>query len=323
MKTSEYVAPYIDQRRLDGLLYDKAKWTLTAFCKRIGDVPITLITSQHVLAFLNDGETSINTWRAKHSVVKRFFEFCTARGARSALIMSPLPAAARRPFLPYIYKRGEIRALLKVLPSNQESDATKIGADAYRTLLLTLYGTGAMLGEALSLRIRDVDLGKGFVAFQGNRIIQSRRIPVSPDVKSLLAVYLQSKTRRNETSSNVFLSKSGNVLTARNVADTFRRLRNLAGVIRNDGAHCGPGMRDFRPTFAVHRITSWIRAKADLNQMIPALSVYLGHGNLATTEQYLSLTPDRFRSHLMKLSPGHSNRRWRDDPELMKFLSEL
>jgi len=323
MKLSECIGPYLSRRRSGGLLYEKAEWTLRAFCRQIGDVPLSSVTSQHVMTFLNCAEISANTWRAKHSVLKQFFEFWTARGVRSTMIMPPRPIAAHRPFLPYIYTRAEIRALLQALPLNQESRAAKINEKTYRTLILVLYGTGAMPGELLKLLRQDVDLAKDFVTLQGNRMIQSRRIPISSDVRNLLHRYLNSTWRRSVSSAYVFAAKSGKPLSMRNVGDSFRRLRKQTGVVRHDGARCGPGIRDLRPTFAVHRIASWIRGKSDLNRMIPDLSAYLGHASLAATEQYLSLTPVRFREQLMKLSPQRRRRRWRDDPALMKFLTEL
>jgi integrase/recombinase XerD len=86
---------------------------------------------------------------------------------------------------------------------------------------------------------------------------------------------------------------------------------------------CQPRMHDLRHTFAVHRITGWIKHGANLNRMMPALAVYLGQSGLGSTERYLSLTPERFRTQLDKLSPRRGRKRWRDDPALMKFLAEL
>jgi integrase/recombinase XerD len=323
MKLSECIDPYLSRRRAGGLLYNKAEWTLAAFCRHVGNVQLSGVTSLHVLAFLNSGEQSAHTWAAKHSVLKQFFEFWTTRGSRSILIMPPRRVPAPRLFIPYIYKREEIRALLRALPASQKSRGAKIDQRTFRTLLLVLYGTGGMLGEILKLRCQDVDLAKGLFTLQGNGMIQSRYIPISSDVRALLQGYLQSKWRRSVSNPYVFVAKSGKPLSARNVSDSFRRLRKQAGIVRHDESHYGPAARDLRPTFAVHRIASWIRNKSDLNRMIPALSAYLGHASLAVTEQYLSLTPDRFRKHLMKLSPGHRKRRWRDDPVLMKFLAEL
>jgi hypothetical protein len=78
-----------------------------------------------------------------------------------------------------------------------------------------------------------------------------------------------------------------------------------------------------RATFAVHQITSWIKRKEDLNQMLPALAVYMGNAGLESTERYLQLAPERFCGALNKLSPQKSHMRWQDDPALLEFLSNL
>ena len=41
-----------------------------------------------------------------------------------------------------------------------------------------------------------------------------------------------------------------------------------------------------------HRLTSWYREKADVQRLLPALSTYLGHGSVAATQVYISMTPD-------------------------------
>jgi hypothetical protein len=92
---------------------------------------------------------------------------------------------------------------------------------------------------------------------------------------------------------------------------TGQNLLPLEGEVRRDGE------------WTVHRLTAWFKQGADLNRMLPALSAYLGQVGLGSTERYLSITPERFRKQLVKLSPQRRKRRWRDNPALMKFLAEL
>lgn len=96
-----------------------------------------------------------------------------------------------------------------------------------------------------------------------------------------------------------------------------------AGIVRNDQTRYQPRLGDLRFTFAVHRITSWIRNGANLNRMLPALAAYMGQAGLGATERYLSMTPERFRNNLDKLSPSRGRKSWRNDKELMCFLTSL
>jgi hypothetical protein len=69
----------------------------------------------------------------------------------------------------------------------------------------------------------------------------------------------------------------------------------MAGIARDDGARYQPPLHD-RHTFAVHRLTGWIKRGADLKRIIPALSAYIGQVGRSSTDRYLALTPERFQS---------------------------
>jgi site-specific recombinase XerD len=51
-------------------------------------------------------------------------------------------------------------------------------------------------------------------------------------------------------------------------------------------------MRNSRHTFAVHRLTDWYKKRADVQSLLPALSTYLGHVDLSSTQRYLTMTPE-------------------------------
>lgn len=181
----------------------------------------------------------------------------------------------------------------------------------------------ALVGEVLRLLIEDVDLKKGVVTIRRNRYNRSRSIPIGPDLMNVLKDYLGSRRRQNATDRSFFLSKEGQAVNEAALVSTYERLRRLSGICRRNGSRFQPRMYDLRHTFAVHRITGWIKHGADLNRMLPALSVYMGLVGLRTTEKYLFLTPERFRAQLIQLSPQRRKRRWRDDHELMRFLVQL
>jgi site-specific recombinase XerC len=148
-------------------------------------------------------------------------------------------------------------------------------------------------------------------------------LPLSTDLLGELQKYAAWKRRKNLVTETFFAKDNGTPLVARTMNTNFQRLRKCAGVLRHDSAQYQPRMHDFRATFAVHRIASWIRNKGDLNRMLPALAAYMGQAGLASTERYLYLTPERFRTDLERLSPTKRRRHWRDDPKLITFLSQL
>jgi integrase/recombinase XerD len=64
------------------------------------------------------------------------------------------------------------------------------------------------------------------------------------------------------------------------------------GIIRESALCRLCRARHKRHTFAVHRLMSWYRQGADVQRLLPHLSVYLGHVHIRTTQVYLSMTPE-------------------------------
>jgi integrase/recombinase XerD len=326
------VQTYIDMKRARGVLFDSAARNLRSFSRKVGDLPLDRIGPAQILDFLDGPRTRAETWRRKFSLLKLFFEYWSARGVLDGSPMPPirLPVAQTLvPYVPYVYTRNEMRLLLRATSawensSWQNKKMSRMDSRTFRIYLLTLYATGLRMGEALHLLRREVDVNRGIITIRGGVYSRSRTIPIGPDLRTRLRRYQRGLTRVRGDSHFFFVGKDGKALNENALQVAFRKLRRLAGIQRHDGAIYQPRMHDLRATFAVHRLTSWLRQGADLNRLIPALSAYLGQCGLGSTERYLKLTPERFRDQLVKLSPQHPKRkRWRDDRDLMRFLDGL
>ncbi len=255
-------------------------------------------------------------------MLNHFFEFWAARGELQALPMPPLRPRCPQSSSPYIYSRRELRLLLRATRSSQKRVECKIDPRTLRTLLLFLYATGARTGEALNLLRENVDLEKAALTIHGRRFNRVRHIPIGPDLQKILLQYARWTAQRTTGCAHFFVTRDGRAINEFTLAKSFQRLRRIAGITRYDGARY-PRMHDLRHTFAVHRVTTWFKQGADLNRLLPALAAYMGQVGLGSTERYLSMTPERFREQLVKLSPQRRKRRWSDNPALMRFLAEL
>ena len=323
MTLIEAIDAYVERKRASGLSFEKGRLVLLALCRHVGDMPLHRVSGPHVLSFLDDHPISALTWRHKHRLLKRFFEFWLQRGAMPLLLMPQARPPSSKTFSPYIYTRAEIRSLLQAARQCQTRNLCVVDAVTFRCLILTLYATGGFLGEILNLHVKDIHFRRRSLTLPGNRIIQSRCIPISLDLQKDLRAYVTLKHGRRGAERSLFLTKAGLPIKAGTVEARFKRLRRISGIGRQDGSVFQPRLLDLRASFAVHRITSWIKERADLNRMLPALAAYMGNVSLTATEQYLALTPERFRRELQKLSPEFGKKHWRDDPALMKFLTSL
>ena len=322
MRLSDAIDTFVQSKRSRGVLFEIGKRQLSSFCRYVDNQPLSQISSRDVQEFLDRQPVAAKTWRTRYYLLHRFFEFWYFRREMPRLILPPPRPRVPQTFTPHIYTRAEIRSLLRSIDECQKYGHYVIDAETFRCVILTLYATGAVLGEVLNLRQSDINFKKRRVRLQGNRITQSRTIPICDDLTGEWRAF-GLRHKRQPADCLFFQTKAGRAIEPATLQYNFRRVRRLAGVMRKDGAVCQPRMCDLRSTFGVHRISSWIKQGADLNRLLPALAAYMGNASLKSTEQYLSLTPERFRKELNKLSPQRGRKHWRDDPDLMKFLTSL
>ena len=301
MKLSQSVDLYIQHKRDAGMRFDSPAQILRSFLRHCDDIDLHRITVHQVTAFLDGLGVRPSTWSGKRGTLHAFFAYW---GARGRLKNSPLPPSAPKTaqsFVPYIYSRSDLCALLNAVPRCQQHSDCVMSAGTFRTLLLFLYGTGMRLGEALRLRLVDVDLMLALITIRDTKFYKSRLVPLGPDIEKVLQQYLRLPGRRNQHYRPLFQTKSGNPIAAQVAGASFSRLRRIAGIERRDDSYFQPRLHDLRHTFAVHRLTEWYRQNADLQRLLPALSTYLGHVNLSATQRYLTMTPELL---------GQANRRF-------------
>ena len=74
----------------------------------------------------------------------------------------------------------------------------------------------------------------------------------------------------------------------------MREFMRKAGIRKEDGST--PRVHDLRHTFAVHSLEKMVSEGKDIYCALPTLSTYLGHRGVESTEKYLRLTEESFRS---------------------------
>jgi integrase/recombinase XerD len=290
MKLAEAIDLYIRRRRSAGAYLHGPEIILRSFLHHFGNLDLHRIRTSQITEFLNGRRRGRSSnWRGKYGALKLFFAYWCLRGR---LRHSPVPLTVPKPpqdFVPYIYSRAELQRLLKNLPQCQRPSTCLISAVTFRALLLVLYGTGMRLGEALGLRVADVDLAENLIRIRETKFYKTRLVPIGDDVHLVMENYLSSVSREKRADSPLFQSKTRDRIKAALAERTFKR---LCRVQRPGTFSFQPRIHDLRHTFAVHRVTEWYRQGADVQRLLPALSTYLGHVSLESTQRYLTMTPE-------------------------------
>ncbi len=203
---------------------------------------------------------------------------------------------------PHIYHDEEIADLLAA--ARKLGPTGSIRPTTYETLFGLMASTGLRVSEAIHLRDDDVDLKHEMLTIRQTKCAKSRQLPLHPSTVAALERYREERAKHVATAADMpFLISSrgrrlGQPLGDRQAHRVFNELRGSLGWV-NRGGHAAPRLHDLRHTFAVRRLILWHAEGTDVDQMMLALSTYMGHAEIGYTYWYLSAVPE-----LMALAAG-------------------
>lgn len=137
--------------------------------------------------------------------------------------------------------------------------------------------------EVLGLQVKDVDIGGRWVTVIGKGGKQ-RRVPLDPDVASVIDVYLLAERPESDCEALFLVGKGpnrGRPLTAAGLRTVFRYHRGLTGVA---GGH----PHALRHTFGT------VLAEAGVD--LAVMQALLGHAHVDTTARYVHLAPTHVKA---------------------------
>lgn len=220
-------------------------------------------------------------------------QFCLYRRRFDPLGFVPdcIAPRIRSRFKACILSSRQITSLLKTI---DELQGPPLRLARLRALFLVLYCTGLRLGEALRLRLVDVDLKRAYFRI-GPSKGRIRLVPFGRDLARELNVWLNKRRQAGfvlAPQTCLFERENGQPDSLWNAGMRFNTLFRRCGLKPPRGSgRVGLRVHDLRHNYAVHRLQSWYRAGLDPGPLLPWLSAYMGHGNLLGTQQYLSATP--------------------------------
>jgi integrase/recombinase XerD len=134
---------------------------------------------------------------------------------------------------------------------------------------------------------------------RGTKFHKTRCVPFCSELNSILRAHLATRSEQRHPISPeafFFLTRQSLPISIGVAQSNFRSLLVSAGVRRKrTHPRFGPRLHDLRHTFAVHRLTACYEEGGDPQRLLPALSTYLGHVDIAFTTRYLTLTSELHR----------------------------
>jgi integrase/recombinase XerD len=306
MRLTTTAERYIQYKQGLGMKFQAERFLLSAFCRTVGDIDIGRVSPAKAWSFICPQGQQTRVSEKKYYALRGFYKLAMARGYVSR---SPLPTritSLPQVVVPYIYSREELARLLR-LASARYMRAPRVKPGVIHALIVLMYGAGLRTSEALGLNLADVDLQNQQIYVRNTKFYKTRLVPLGPDLARAFAKYLSERNRRHSTAATapVFVyNKNGQRITPQATQHHFRVLCRRAGFGVPGGVALDPRLHDLRHSAVVHRVLAWYRDGRDVQALLPKLSTYIGHKDVACTQRYLQLIPElleeaslRFAAH--------------------------
>jgi site-specific recombinase XerD len=296
MNLQASVSQYLKFRQTIGKGFDSsAELVFRLYCRTMGpDTDLAEIRPEQVRSFLNGKGPLTAYWHRKHNLLVGFYRYAVSRGHVNR---SPLPTLLPKrpePFRPYLYSCADLRRLLEGTAGFQRNHV-KLEAHTLRTILLLLYGAGLRVREAVRLTLSDVNLRQSTILIRQTKFHKTRLVPLGNQLVLVMAEYAARRKKDGHSRTDeapFFVLRSGAAVGRGTLEAAFARLRNFADVHRTDGARYQPRLQDLRHTFASNRLLTWYQEGKDVQKLLPHLATYMGHVEIASTQVYLTITPE-------------------------------
>jgi len=196
---------------------------------------------------------------------------------------------------PHIYSLLEIRCILEEAGKLKARFPDRLLGWSLQTMILLIYACGLRLGEALNLRIMDVDFEERTLALWNTKFHKERIVPFSAEVGEKLSAYLALRNGRRprDVAEAPFFGWDGMRYPRELIHRYFRDLLVRCGLSKPTGP--GPRLHDLRHTFATHRLYKWYQDGKDPLNRLPWLTTYMGHVNIENTQVYLTIAQELLR----------------------------
>ena len=234
-----------------------------------------------------------DAYRYKRCITMNQFSLHLNRmGIESAMARAPKP---RKNFTPYIYTRKELDRIFDLCDNLKCDYVNKASLYVLMPVLVRfLSATGVRIGEALDLKINDINLTDNYLTLRDTKNRKERLLPFSESLAAVLKQYAVHRDKFNPSHKNgyFFVTARGRNCNPGQIYKVFRNILDKAK-IPFKGGHYGPRVHDLRHTFAVMSLVSMVENGMDIYCSLPVLSTYLGHQSLEATNQYVRLTAEQ------------------------------
>jgi integrase/recombinase XerD len=231
---------------------------------------------------LSRAKLSENSKRRLISSIRGFYKFLMIDGHIKASPAEDLDSPQKGVYLPKFLNQAEIDTLLL-----QPEVSTEAGLRD-RAILELMYACGLRVSEAVTLRLKDIDLDAGILTTIGKGS-KTRRVPIGSSAVEWLKSYLALRRKHeNIEIDNLFITPLGRSINRQLIYNFIKEYSEKCGLE-------GVSPHTLRHSFATHLVQN----SADIR----SVQLLLGHADISTTQIYTHMTDAHLRKSYEKFHP--------------------
>lgn len=251
----------------------------------------TSFTVAQALSWAHGDGSLKNSYQCQRlSAIRGLARYCHAIG----LVVQVPPANALRITRdrrrPHIYTPDEVDALIEAC---QHAFTHPLVRATMAAVIALLAVTGMRPGEAVRLRLGDINATDATLLIRANKHGPDRLIPLHPTTVDALAAYLTSPHRQAVTPAlegPLFVTIRGKAYQRATVEDHFQRIRAATGISWEGTPPC---LVDLRHTFATRQmIRAYTTEAGNPAATLGLLALWLGHSDPSHTYWYVQAVPE-------------------------------
>jgi integrase len=290
----ELFSEYVDYKRNLGYVYPDSRLYLVRRLSRFldgraADPRVLTKDAAEEFARPRDGE-SAGSAAGRRGIARQFALFLRWKGIDAWVLPERAQPRRASTFTPRIITAPEMAQVIACADARPASRCGPQTQPVYSMLLRLLWCCGLRIGEAVSLRVGDVDLAQGVITVRKAKHNRTRLVPMSQSLGSFAHRYVVAVGLVLEDPEAWFFpSPRGGSYSPCSATAHIQRLMLEAGVTTATGG--APRTHDLRHSYAVACLAKMQADGVDIYAALPLLATYMGHADIVSAEYYLRLDP--------------------------------
>jgi len=255
------------------------------------------LTEKQVIGWIHTLVGKTQTIAGQVVVIRIFLIQLSSYGIQSYI--PPIPKG-HDDYIPYIFSRAELDRIFHAADALEKTSKVQKNTLIHveePMILRLMYGCGLRIGETVALRMEDVDLVAGVLTLKCTKGDKQRLVPMHHSLTEILEHYCMAMGIVGYPKSYLF--PTINPLEPVTPTDTRHKFDNLLEMAKIDlperkKNQRGPCQHCLRHVFVFNAFSNAEKEGRRIDDVVPYLSIYLGHDSLQETEKYLKFSSELF-----------------------------